>query len=556
MARRNEAILAAALVAVVTLFSAGSAEAAITDSLVGHYKFDETSAGPAVNSAGSPDATNNGAAIDQTGLIGRAYRFDGTDDYVDTATPTLIPATGDFTALMWINTTNPHSTQQGHLLGNNKGQAGRSNLMVQNSTLQFFLKDFGEFDSGTDVVDDMWHHVGVTRSSNTFSFIIDGSIDAAFGTSSVSIATDTNWHLGRRANGNDFQYDGLIDDVGIWDRALSAAEVSSVYQAGLSGDDLSKATTTPPAGTSVLVSSTGDDEVRRYDTASTVWSDDGAFASGTYAGVPLDAPYGLAQDGTGNVYVGEQKDGGRILRFDADGNYIDTVATGGADFTGQPEALTIGPHGDLYMSVAFGSDSDRIYKIDLSSDTVSTFIPSSVGGYSIENPRGIAFASDGNLYVTSRNTNAILKFDGTTGVCLGNLATPGYPQGLFWDGDNSVLLAAVDGGGGINSADRINSYTLTGTSTLAFDDGTDPAFLDMQRIAGEVYATDYAGDRVVRLTSSSTITDAATGLNGPGHILALAWDSPQPSVIPEPVTMLAVGLSLTGLGGYIRKRSR
>jgi len=552
MARRDKTVAAGGiLMAIATLLASSTAYGAITDNLVLHYQLDETSAGPVANAAGSPDGTNNGAAINQPGLIGSAYHFDGTDDYVDTTIQTLIPATGDFTVLMWINTTDPHATQ-GHLLGNNWGQPGRANLMVQDENLRFFLNGLGEFDSGTDVVDDTWHHVGVTRSSNAFSFIIDGSIDPAFGTSSASIATSDNWRLGRRAKDNDFQYNGLIDDAGVWDRALSPAEVSSVYQAGLSGDDLSTATTTPPAGVHVLVTNTGDDEVRRYDTAGGVWSDKGVFASGMYNGIALDVPHGLAQDGSGNIYVGEQKDDGRILRFDADGNYIDTVATEGVEFTGRPEALAIGPDGALYMSVAFGSDSDRIYRIDLSSDTVSTFIPS---GALLDNPRGIAFASDGNLYVASRNTDKILKFDGATGASLGNLAMPDAPQALFWDGDSSALLAAVDGGGGSNSADSISEYTLSGADTMVFNDGSDPAFLDLQPIADKVYATDYSGGRVVRVTSSSTIEDVVTGLNGPGHILALAPEVPQPSVIPEPITMLAVVIAMTGLGGYIRKRS-
>ena len=238
MTGRNGTILVVvAIVATVTQFSAGAAATL-------HYKLDETSAGPVVNSAGGTinDGENNGAAFDptgQAGQIGGAYSFDGTNGhYVDANTTTLIPATDDFTVLMWINTTSEHSTQ-GHLLGNSKsGAAGRANLMVQNSKFGFYLDGFGEFYFDTNIDDGTWHHVGATRSGNAFSFIIDGSIHMPFGTSSANVGdTGVDWRLGARASNSDqFQYDGSIDDVGVWQGAITATRVAATYGLGLFSD--------------------------------------------------------------------------------------------------------------------------------------------------------------------------------------------------------------------------------------------------------------------------------------------------------------------------------
>jgi len=228
-------------VAAVTQSSAGAAATL-------HYKLDETSAGPVVNSAGSPNGANSGATINQTGQIGRAYGFDGSVvDYVDTETSTLIPATDDFTVLMWINTTNAHSTEQGghgqgHLLGNSKsGEDGRANMMVQDHQFGFYLNGFNEFYFDLNIDDGAWHHVGVTRSGNAFSFVIDGSIHAMPGTSSANVGnTGVDWRLGARASaGDQFQYDGLIDDVGVWEAAIDPDQVAATYGLGLfSGVDL------------------------------------------------------------------------------------------------------------------------------------------------------------------------------------------------------------------------------------------------------------------------------------------------------------------------------
>jgi len=57
------------------------------------------------------------------------------------------------------------------------------------------------------------------------------------------------------------------------------------------------------------------------------------------------------------------------------------------------------------------------------------------------------------------------------------------------------------------------------------------------------------------IASPGLVTLSFTGsTNRP--VTAAAGFAPQPVVIPEPMTMLAVGLSVAGLGGYVRKRKR
>ena len=63
------------------------------------------------------------------------------------------------------------------------------------------------------------------------------------------------------------------------------------------------------------------------------------------------------------------------------------------------------------------------------------------------------------------------------------------------------------------------------------------------------------GSGYAYIASPGLVTLSFTGsTNRP--VTAAAGFAPQPVVIPEPMTMLAVGLSVAGLGGYVRKRKR
>jgi hypothetical protein len=77
-----------------------------------------------------------------------------------------------------------------------------------------------------------WYHVAVTRDGNIYTLYIDGA----------QVAKDTNYKvipdprypltIGRAEH---YYFDGLIDEVEMHDRALSAEEIQAIYEAGSAG---------------------------------------------------------------------------------------------------------------------------------------------------------------------------------------------------------------------------------------------------------------------------------------------------------------------------------
>jgi beta-lactamase regulating signal transducer with metallopeptidase domain len=99
------------------------------------------------------------------------------------------------------------------------------------------LVDFGHYaaqiGSKASVQDDHWHHVVGTLSRQgaefLYSIYVDGKLDDTATHPEGLAASSDGWAIGARYNGS-FSYQGLIQDVRIYDRALKAEEVRSLYE--------------------------------------------------------------------------------------------------------------------------------------------------------------------------------------------------------------------------------------------------------------------------------------------------------------------------------------
>jgi len=109
----------------------------------------------------------------------------------------------------------------------------------------------------------------------------------------------------------------------------------------------------------ILVADTANNQVLRYETTQYQNAPLGTFTLGaTFAGAALDKPTDLAQAANGDVYVREQ--GGRILRFDALGNFISTVASAPVAFQGTQLSSIVQPASGerAWIQTVSGSWSD------------------------------------------------------------------------------------------------------------------------------------------------------------------------------------------------------
>jgi hypothetical protein len=199
--------------------------------LIAHWALDETEGSIAYDSAGAHDGTLNGDPVWQPagGQIDGALAFDGTDDYVSTDF-VLNPADGPFSIFAWIKEDAPGqviiSQADRTIFGTtiSTGSAWLSTDPAEGklmTKLQGLDQAGGPLASQTVVTDGGWHRVGLTWDSYNRILYVDD----------VEVARDTQPQFGSsRAGlnigaGNNLEpgsfFSGLIDDVRIYDRALT-----------------------------------------------------------------------------------------------------------------------------------------------------------------------------------------------------------------------------------------------------------------------------------------------------------------------------------------------
>ena len=181
---------------------------------------------------------HNGAAF-STGLVGQAFSFDGVDD--DVAVARSIQ--DDFTIEFWLNTTQVVGTDGGQWWAG-RGLVDGEVLSVTNDFGVTLLNGKVLFGTGNPdvtirsgfVADGSWHHVAATRlrSFGEMKLYIDGAQVAVGYGGGQSLTSPPRLTFGRvQVNNNPFQ--GKLDEIAIYNRPLSPAEIQAIYNAGSEG---------------------------------------------------------------------------------------------------------------------------------------------------------------------------------------------------------------------------------------------------------------------------------------------------------------------------------
>ncbi len=216
--------------------------------LVGWWSGDGT-----VNSlVGTNNGTlQGGATATGVGMVGQAFSFNGTTAYVQVPDSSLLRST-NLTVEAWVMFTSLDST------GNST--AGQQYIVFKQNTRSSYFEGYylgKERVSGKDIfafgvssssgasvsvkstsaiTTGVWYHVAGVRGSNFIQLYVNGQL---IGQASVTFAQNYgNFPLYFGSSGEsywDHKLAGLLDEVSLYSRALSAAEITAVYTAGAAG---------------------------------------------------------------------------------------------------------------------------------------------------------------------------------------------------------------------------------------------------------------------------------------------------------------------------------
>jgi hypothetical protein len=257
--------------------------------LIGWWKLDEGQGTAAVDWSGHK---NNGTLMNGpkwvTGYDESALEFDGSDDYVNFGSTLNWPA-GDSARSMsgWART---HSIAGGWRWIAAYGSPGTSQAMfIGMNTDDLYGGGYGDdvFADGFWEVD-VWHHICLTYDGTTARLYADG-IEVAAGAKSWNLVLGRA-HVGRQVNDLAEFWDGLIDDVRIYNKVLTPDEIMKV----MIGDPMLAWNASPASGSTPDI----------YTALPLSWSPgDMAAQHDVYFGTDSDA-VAYADTSTSGVYRG------------------------------------------------------------------------------------------------------------------------------------------------------------------------------------------------------------------------------------------------------------
>jgi hypothetical protein len=434
-----------------------------------------------------------------TGEVGKAFSFNGSNGWAALGDPSSLAFTQSFTIEGWIKVNGlPTGYNGGSIMfrGDNRGGLDPYSLVIlPNGDLQFLLTGApGTATGGSATIEapipmGQFVHVAATLDDATGAMVLyeNGAVVAQtvtttrpFGpldpTQTPGVGIGNSYSLSEY----DIPFNGLIDELTVYNRALTAGEVLGIYRAGSSGKVISPISVSDPSivngsgpvtftitrtntsGSLTVNWKTADDTAKagtNYTAASgtVTFADGQATQTVTVTTLNDTSPepnvdfeliatpsggtsvMGLATIITNNTTISVSNDtateGGTSIRP------LGAFIPAGLGGLGDAYGITYGPNGNLYVSAY---SSSAVYRYDAAGNplpalgqTGAVFVPAGSGGLSLA--RDIAFGPDGYLYVVSQGTNSVLRYDPVYGTPAGLSGLPG----------DAVLIPS--GSGGLNA---------------------------------------------------------------------------------------------------------
>lgn len=189
---------------------------------------------------GSCADLTNCPSIDVSGRYRQSLQFDAVDDMVTVNKVDF--ARADYTIVFWFQT--DATTDQAILsaIGAESNAYGTL-LQIQGSGEIRFLHRFPASNSGgTNIYspgtynDGQWHHLAAVHENGVIRLYLDGS-EVITGSVTGQATEEMNLVLGRLGLANSRWFDGNLDDLAIFDEALSSSEIGDVMSGRFNPDD-------------------------------------------------------------------------------------------------------------------------------------------------------------------------------------------------------------------------------------------------------------------------------------------------------------------------------
>lgn len=175
----------------------------------------------------------SGEVIPDLELISNDYalEFNGTDEYVDTSY--IIPTISNWSVSFWTKIVDPsNSNYYYHLTARDSATAGlivwsgdgsassqrNFSAKINSTTITFSVASFAT-----------WYNIVITGDGSNLTAYVDGVQVATTAISTLFPTLTYTTKIGSNKDGTNYFFNGDIDEVAIWNKALELADVQTIY---------------------------------------------------------------------------------------------------------------------------------------------------------------------------------------------------------------------------------------------------------------------------------------------------------------------------------------
>jgi len=191
--------------------------------------YDTTSTCSSVAPIACPQVTSDN-------LLGNVLSFDGTNDYIDCGSDSSLDILHEITISVWVKPQldNNYRTilSRGYSANNNKGYS--LFIDTNNKFSTYFFNSSGVIIDKrfSYLQDDVWQHIIISFNGSVGKGYLNSIYQDSFNCDGLK-GSDYKFIIGRLSQSNLWFFKGSIDDVRIYDAALSSSQIKRNYVAGL-----------------------------------------------------------------------------------------------------------------------------------------------------------------------------------------------------------------------------------------------------------------------------------------------------------------------------------